>query len=55
MSEGRFEAEALAFHQRIRQGYLSWATRHAGRFRVVDASLPPDEVHAGVAAILASM
>ena len=55
ISEGRFEAEEMAFHQRIRQGYLAWAKRHAGRFRIVDASLPPDEVHAGVAAILASM
>lgn len=52
VSEGRFEAEDLAFHQRIRQGYLSWAGRHAARFRVVDASLPPDQVYARVESIV---
>ena len=52
VSEGRFEAEDLAFHQRIRQGYLSWAARHAGRFRIVDASLPPDQVYARVESIV---
>ena len=54
MSEGRFEAEDMAFHQRIRQGYLDWARREAGRFRIVDASCPPAKVHASVAAILAA-
>ena len=48
VSEGRFEAEEAAFHQRIRQGYLSWAKRQAGRFRVVNASAPPDAVYAAV-------
>ncbi|MDL2291444.1 dTMP kinase [Desulfovibrio sp. OttesenSCG-928-F20] len=43
-SEGRFEAEALAFHQRIRQGYLDWAARFPGRFRIIDASAPAPEV-----------
>ena len=35
-SEGRFELEALAFHQRIRQGYLDLAAREA-RFHIIDA------------------
>lgn len=35
-AEGRFELEALAFHRRIRQGYLELAARQ-DRFRVVDA------------------
>lgn len=52
VSEGRFEAEDLAFHQRIRQGYLTWADRHADRFRVVDASLSPDQVYARVESIV---
>jgi dTMP kinase len=50
--EGRFEAEAISFHQRIRQGYLAWAGRHPGRFRIVDASRPPDAVCAAVAEIV---
>ncbi len=35
-SEGRFELEALAFHQRIRQGYLDLAA-HEERFQIIDA------------------
>lgn len=35
-SEGRFEQETLAFHQRIRQGYLDLAAREA-RVHVIDA------------------
>ena len=45
-SEGRFEAEALAFHQRIREGFLARATRWPERFRVLDASQSPEDVAA---------
>ena len=41
-SEGRFEAEALAFHQRIREGFLARAARWPQRFRVLDAAQTPD-------------
>ncbi len=43
-SEGRFEAEALAFHQRIREGFLARAARWPERFRVLDASRSPEAV-----------
>lgn len=46
VTEGRFEAEAMAFHRRIRNGYLVWAARHPQRFRVLDASASPDDVYA---------
>ncbi len=36
--EGRFEMEALAFHQRVREGYLLLAEQEPGRFRTVDGS-----------------
>jgi dTMP kinase len=52
INEGRFEAEEMAFHQRIRGGYRIWAERQASRFRIVDASAPPDTVYAQVAAIV---
>ncbi len=45
-SEGRFEAEALAFHQRIREGFLARAARWPERFRVLDASQSPEDVAA---------
>jgi dTMP kinase len=36
-TEGRFEEEALAFHRRVRAGYLELASAAPDRFRVVDA------------------
>jgi dTMP kinase len=33
--EGRFEIEALGFHQRVRRGYLELARREPGRFVLV--------------------
>ncbi|EPR44789.1 Thymidylate kinase [Desulfovibrio sp. X2] len=47
-TEGRFEAEDIDFHNRVREGYLAWAALHAERFRVVDASLSPEEVFAHI-------
>ena len=45
-SEGRFEAEALVFHQRIREGFLARAARWPERFRVLDASQSPEDIAA---------
>jgi dTMP kinase len=42
VAEGRFEAESLAFHGRVRQGYLDWAARFPERMRVVDAAGTPE-------------
>ncbi len=47
-SEGRFEAESLDFHTRIREGYRTWAALHRNRFIVVDAGRVPDEVFAAI-------
>jgi len=52
ISEGRFEAESLQFHSRVREGYLTWAALHRDRYRVVDASRPLDDVAAAAKAIL---
>ena len=43
-SEGRFEAEEQAFHQRIREGFLARAERWPERFCVLDARLSPAEL-----------
>lgn len=37
MKYDRIESEALAFHERVRQGYLELARRYPERFRQVDA------------------
>ncbi|MEX0977076.1 MAG: dTMP kinase [Woeseia sp.] len=36
----RLEAEQLAFHKRVREGYLALAEAEPGRFAVIDASRP---------------
>lgn len=53
VSEGRFEAESLAFHTRIREGFLDWAAKHPSRFARIDASLDLDGVLTAVKAAIA--
>jgi dTMP kinase len=48
----RFEAEDLAFFERVRAGYAARAAAAPGRFVVIDASLAPEEVQAAVLAVL---
>lgn len=45
--EGRFECEALAFHQRVRQGYLTLSGIESG-WVTIDASKGEDEVTAAI-------
>jgi len=43
--EARFEGEALAFHERVRRGYLAMARREPDRFVVLSAEGPRSRVH----------
>jgi len=43
--ETRFEQESLAFHKRVRHGYLEMARQEPGRFVVVDARGTVEQVH----------
>ncbi len=43
--EDRFEQEALAFHQRVRDGYLSLAKAEPERFVILDATKNIDDLH----------
>jgi len=43
-AEGRFEAERLEFHQRVRAGYRALAAAEPARFAVIDAAPGPDAV-----------
>ena len=41
----RLEQEDRSFHERVRQQYLLLAKEQPGRFVVLDATLPPQELH----------
>jgi dTMP kinase len=47
----RFEQEALAFFERVRSAYLKQAEVHSDRYRVIDASLPLDQVQLALTAV----
>jgi dTMP kinase len=52
-TEGRFEDKELAFHERVRTGYLELARREPERFRVVDAGLSVEQVEEHIRACIA--
>ncbi len=41
----RFDAEAESFHRRVQEGFRLLARIHPDRIKVVDASLPPPQIH----------
>ncbi|MDR1360568.1 MAG: dTMP kinase [Deltaproteobacteria bacterium] len=49
--EGRFEAEDLAFHRRVRQGYLALAAEQP-RVCILEASRPPEAVFQDIQRLL---
>jgi dTMP kinase len=44
----RLESEAIAFHERVRQGFLAQASADPDRWAVVDATGTPDQIEAAV-------
>jgi len=51
-AEGRFEAEDLAFHKRVREAYLLLASCSPRRIHVIRASGTPDEVFSQITRLL---
>jgi dTMP kinase len=43
--EGRFEAEDLRFHRRVREGYLAMAAAEPHRYMIIAAAGDPDDVY----------
>lgn len=48
----RMEASGEAFYRRVAAAYDALAAAHPGRVRVLDATLPPDTLHAAICADL---
>ena len=55
LSEDRFEKEDIAFHERVRQGYLALARAEPERFRVIDASRDAEAVHRDIVDVVLSL
>lgn len=51
----RLECEDIAFHERVREGFLRVAAEHADRFRIIDASGDVETVAARVASAVADL
>lgn len=52
--ESRFEKEKLAFHQRVRAGYLDLARREPRRFVIIDAAADQQAVRTQIEGVLES-
>ncbi len=50
----RLDAQQLAFHQRVRQGYLKMAAEEPDRWRIIDARRKPDQVQSDIRAAISS-
>jgi dTMP kinase len=52
--ESRFEDEKVAFHEKVRAGYLELARLEPDRIRIVDAARSPDHVFADISKIVSA-
>ena len=53
--ESRFEEETLAFHEKVRAGYLDLARLETERFTVIDASQDEQQVQMDIREVLSSV
>jgi dTMP kinase len=51
----RFEQEQMEFFERVRQAYLEMADTHHGRYRVIDASRPLENVQQQLDTVMKSI
>jgi dTMP kinase len=55
VEKDRIELRSVAYHERVRENYLTQARHQRKTYRVVDANRDPDEVHIDVMKLLKSM
>jgi dTMP kinase len=48
----RLDLEKIDFHERVRKGYLEMSAKDPRRWKVIDASLPIEEVHSQVRSVI---
>lgn len=51
--EARFEQEEVAFHERVRSGYIDILMKERGRVRLVDATGTIEEIHDAIVKVVA--
>jgi dTMP kinase len=54
-TEARFENEAIAFHERVRQGYLALARQEPERVRIVEASRSMEDIQTEIRKIIGAI
>ena len=54
-AQTRFDTEAEQFHQRVREAFLVLARLSPDRIKVLDASLPPQQIHQQIIALVEPM
>ncbi len=54
-SEGRFEAEELNFHLKVREGFLTLASQNKNRIQILNAKEKPNQVAEQAIAIIESL
>jgi dTMP kinase len=51
----RFDAEAESFHRRVQEGFRLLVRTHPERIKVVNASLPPEQIHQEIIRLVDSL
>jgi dTMP kinase len=54
-AENRLDKESLAFHEKVREGYLWQAKQEPERMRIIDATQSPDAIFTQIQAVLESV
>jgi dTMP kinase len=54
-TQSRFDKESEAFHQRLREAFLTLARAHPERIKTLDAARPPQQIHQKVVKLVEAL